>query len=63
MIPMAGGGGYSVSGGTAGPATATSSNNSGQSVGAIYMGSPQGVSPWLIGIVLVVIVFLMMKKK
>ncbi|WP_167853063.1 hypothetical protein [Vibrio echinoideorum] len=36
----------SLTGGSAGPSTATSSNQSGQSIGGINMGG--GVSPWLI---------------
>ncbi|MDE1210800.1 hypothetical protein [Vibrio aestuarianus] len=68
MIPLMGGGltnsgTMPISGGQAGPSTATSTNNSGQSVGAINMGSPTGVSPWLIGVVIVVIAYLMLKKK
>ncbi|MEZ8106817.1 hypothetical protein [Vibrio cortegadensis] len=48
-------GGGGVSGGASGPATATSSNNAGQSVGGLTMGSPSGVSPWLlIGIAIVI---------
>jgi hypothetical protein len=52
-----------ISGGTAGPSTATSTNNSGQSVGAINMGSPTGVNPWLIGGVVIVLAFLVLRKK
>lgn len=51
-----------ISGGDAGPSTATSTNNSGQSVGGISMGSPTGVNPWLIGAVIVVLAFMLKKK-
>lgn len=51
-----------ISGGDAGPSTATSTNNSGQSVGGISMGSPTGVNPWLIGAVAIALVYLMKKK-
>ncbi|HAS6231969.1 hypothetical protein KUO12_11790 [Vibrio vulnificus] len=61
LTSLTGGGG--MTGGSSGPSTATSTNNSGQSVGAINMGSPTGVSPWLIGGVIIVLVFLMMRKK
>ncbi|ELK8601436.1 hypothetical protein RV072_002220 [Vibrio vulnificus] len=52
-----------ISGGDAGPSTATSTNNSGQSVGAINMGSPTGVSPLLIGGVVLVLAFMMTNRK
>ncbi|MBV7298935.1 hypothetical protein [Enterovibrio paralichthyis] len=39
------------------------SHNSGQSVGAINMGSPTGVNPWLIGGVVIVLAFLVLRKK
>ncbi|HAT8503277.1 TPA: hypothetical protein I7217_02550 [Vibrio vulnificus] len=61
LTSLTGGGG--MTGGSSGPSTATSTNNSGQSVGAINMGSPTGVSPWLIGGVIIVLAFLMMRKK
>ncbi|ELS8947701.1 hypothetical protein [Vibrio furnissii] len=68
MIPMMGGGltnsgSMPISGGQAGPSTATSTNNSGQSVGAINMGSPSGVSPLLIAAVVVILAFLVLRKK
>ncbi|CAH6875119.1 conserved hypothetical protein [Vibrio chagasii] len=44
MTSLTGGGG--LQGGSAGPSTATSSNQSGQSIGGINMGG--GISPWLI---------------
>ncbi|EIN9355936.1 hypothetical protein LO080_002059 [Vibrio vulnificus] len=61
LTSLTGGGG--MTGGSSGPSTATSTNNSGQSVGAINMGSPTGVSPWLIGGVIIVLALLMMRKK
>ncbi|ENN9978993.1 hypothetical protein ACAS46_000595 [Vibrio vulnificus] len=61
LTSLTGGGG--MTGGSSGPSTATSTNNSGQSVGAINMGSPTGVNPWLIGGVIIVLAFLMMRKK
>ncbi|EJK2115232.1 hypothetical protein BOO91_16910 [Vibrio navarrensis] len=61
LTSLTGGGGFT--GGSAGPSTATSTNNSGQSVGAISMGSPSGVNPWLIGGVVIVLAFLMLRKK
>ncbi|EGA72381.1 hypothetical protein VISI1226_20605 [Vibrio sinaloensis DSM 21326] len=68
MIPMLGGGltnsgSMPISGGQAGPSTATSTNNSGQSIGSINMGSPKGVSPWLIAAVVIVLAFLVLRKK
>ncbi|EKO3904895.1 hypothetical protein [Vibrio fluvialis] len=68
MIPMLGGGltnsgSMPISGGQAGPSTATSTNNSGQSIGAINMGSPTGVSPLLIAAVVVILAFLVLRKK
>ncbi|MGV2990059.1 hypothetical protein ACE1OE_20695 [Vibrio sp. E150_011] len=44
MTSLTGGGG--LTGGSAGPSTAKSSNQSGQSIGGINMGG--GVNPWLI---------------
>ncbi|EPI2684567.1 MULTISPECIES: hypothetical protein [unclassified Vibrio] len=61
LTSLTGGGG--LTGGSAGPSTATNTTNSGQSIGAINMGSPKGVSPWLIAVVIVVIAYLMLKKK
>ncbi|EJU9029135.1 hypothetical protein N5K68_000009 [Vibrio cholerae] len=67
MIPGLIGGGLTnsgtmpISGGTAGPSTATSTNNSGQHVGSINMGG--GVSPLLIGVVIVALAYLMLRKK
>ncbi|GMQ45365.1 hypothetical protein VB10N_20410 [Vibrio sp. 10N] len=52
MTSLTGGGG--LTGGSAGPSTATSSNQSGQSIGGINMGG--GVSPWLIVAVIVLAV-------
>ncbi|KYN81254.1 hypothetical protein ATY36_15815 [Vibrio cidicii] len=64
MIPnVTNSGTMPITGGHAGPSTATSTNNSGQSVGAISMGSPSGVNPWLIGGVVIVLAFLMLRKK
>lgn len=51
-----------ISGGEAGPSTATSTTNSGQSVGAINMGSPTGINPWLVGGVVIALAFLMTRK-
>ncbi|WP_456296847.1 hypothetical protein M1D72_10505 [Vibrio sp. AK197] len=67
MNPLMGGGltnsgTMPITGGDAGPSTARSGNNSGQTIGAINMGS-QGISPWLIGAVIVAVVFLVFKKK
>ncbi|MCT4351223.1 hypothetical protein BCU30_023895 [Vibrio lentus] len=59
MTSLTGGGG--LTGGSAGPSTATSSNQSGQSIGGINMGG--GVSPWLIlAIAVLVIVALKVLK-
>ncbi|CAH0542937.1 hypothetical protein [Vibrio marisflavi] len=66
MIPAVGGGltnsgSMPISGGDAGPSTASSGNYSGQTIGAINMGS-QGISPWLLGIVVLAIGYWMLKK-
>ncbi|WP_274884745.1 hypothetical protein [Vibrio harveyi] len=59
MTSLTGGGG--LQGGSAGPSTAKSSNQSGQSIGGINMGG--GVSPWLIlAIAILVIVALKVLK-
>ncbi|SEG21434.1 hypothetical protein [Vibrio hangzhouensis] len=50
-----------ISGGHAGPATSGNQQRNSYSVGGINMGG--GVNPWLIGIVLVILVYLMVKKK
>ncbi len=67
MNPLMGGGltnsgTMPITGGDAGPSTARSGNSSGQTIGAINMGS-QGVNPWLIGAVIIAVVFLVFKKK
>ncbi|MCL9777056.1 hypothetical protein BCU70_11785 [Vibrio sp. 10N.286.49.C2] len=53
MTSLTGGGG--LTGGSAGPSTAKSSNQSGQSIGGINMGG--GVNPWLIVGVALIAVF------
>ncbi|EPF7601707.1 hypothetical protein M2G93_17060 [Vibrio vulnificus] len=64
MIPnVTNSGTMPITGGHAGPSTATSSNQSGQSVGGINMGSRSGVNPWLIAGVIIVLAFLLMKSK
>lgn len=60
MIPMTNSGSMPIKAGDAGPSTATSSNQSGQSIGAINMGG--GVSPWLIAGVVLVIAVVILKK-
>lgn len=60
LTSLTGGGGFT--GGSAGPSTATSSNNAGQSVGGISMGSPSGVSPWLLIGIAAVVAFVVLKR-
>lgn len=50
-----------ISGGDAGPATATSSTNSGQRIGAINMGGSKSVS--IVTILAFVVVFFLVLKK
>ncbi|MGI2932283.1 hypothetical protein [Vibrio fluvialis] len=60
LTSLTGGGG--MTGGSSGPSTATSTTNSGQTIGALNMGSPTGVSPWLIAGVILALVFMMNRK-
>ncbi|MGF1748236.1 hypothetical protein [Vibrio cionasavignyae] len=59
LTSLTGGGGFT--GGASGPATSGNNTNAGQSVTGINMGG--GVNPWLIGGVMIVVVFLVMRKK
>ena len=59
LTSLTGGGGFT--GGAAGPAKSGNNTNAGQSVTGINMGG--GVNPWLIGGVMIVVVFLVMRKK
>ncbi|EMC2457610.1 hypothetical protein AAY53_02195 [Vibrio metoecus] len=62
MIPnITNSGTMPISGGHAGHSSASSTNKSGQQVGSINMGG--GVSPLLIGVVIVALAYLMLRKK
>ncbi|EOE6053689.1 hypothetical protein ACKJ8N_001451 [Vibrio cholerae] len=62
MIPnITNSGTMPISGGHAGHSSASSTNKSGQQVGSINMGS--GVSPWLIALVILILAYLMLRKK
>lgn len=50
-----------ISGGDAGPSTATSTNNSGQSVGGINMGGGTSMSVTMI-IIILIMAYLVLKK-
>lgn len=59
LTSLTGGGGFT--GGASGPAKSGNQTSAGQSVTGINMGG--GVNPWLIGIVIIVVVFLVVKRK